>query len=256
MAGSIGVRVDGVDVANDASLQLVEALRAILDEHLVIHLPGQGHVTPEQQSAFAAMWGDVITDPRSPSLGHAPRVMEVGEPNRRTTVWHQDLTFVERPPSVSMLLARDLPDSGGDMMWANQYAAYESLSPGLREVLDGLFAVHHGPPNPIDRWSPRDQIASVHPLVVTHERTGRRALFANARSVARLDGWTTEESAPLLDYLFRVASRNELTCRHRWSVGDLMIADNRATLHCSVADLAPGERRTLHWVLVAGDAPR
>ena len=90
----------------------------------------------------------------------------------------------------------------------------------------------------------------------THDRTGRKSLFVNANYTTRSDGWTEAESNVLLEYLFAAASRNEFTWRHRWTVGDLLIWDNRATQHCVIADAAPDEERTLHRVTIAGGIPR
>ena len=256
LAGSLGVRIDGIDLTADSSEALVGALRVILDEHLVIHLPAQADLTPEQQLAFAELWGEIAIHPYVPSIGGHPGIMQIADPTELTTVWHQDVTHMGCPPSVSILVAREIPTSGGDTMWANQYAAYEGLSPGLRDTLDGLYAVHEGTFRADDAGLDHEAVTSVHPVVATHDRTGRKALFVNANYTTRLDGWNADESAALLEHLFRAAVRNEYTCRHRWTVGDVLIWDNRATQHCAVGDAAPGEPRILHRVTVAGAQPR
>jgi len=256
LAGSLGVRVDGVDIARDCSVELVEALRAILDEHLVIHIPGQAALTPAQQLEFAALWGEIAIHPYVPSIDGYPGIMQIADPTELTTVWHQDVTHMECPPSVSILVGREIPSVGGDTQWANQYAAYELLSAGLRATIDRLHAVHEGTFRAGDAGLGHDAVTSVHPVVATHDRTGRPALFVNANYTTRFDGWTAEESAPLLEYLFRTAARSELTCRHRWTVGDMMIWDNRATQHAAIGDAAPGEPRILHRVTIAGAVPR
>jgi taurine dioxygenase len=249
LSGALGVRVDGVDVARDASPPLVDALRRILDEHLVIHLPGQGDLTPDDHLAFAALWGELAIHPSLPSIDGSDGIVEIADPTELTRVWHQDVTHLEHPPSVSIVVAREVPSVGGDTMWANQYAAYERLSPGLRETVAGLYAVHEG------RVGDDEVAAAIHPVVATHLRTRRKALFVNASYTTRLDGWTAEESEPVLALLYRAAVRDDLTCRHRWTAGDLVVWDNRATQHCTVGDTAPGERRRLHRVAVAGDIP-
>ncbi len=255
ISGALGVRVEGVDVARDASAPLVDALRKVLDEHLVIHLPGQGGLTPEDHVAFAALWGEVAIHPYVPSIGGHDGLMEMTEPTERSAVWHQDVTHTERPPSVSIVVAREVPSVGGDTMWANQYAAYEQLSPGLRDTVGGLYAVHEGPVRGDDGEVDGAVGSAIHPVVATHLRTRRKALFVNASYTTRLDGWTAEESAPLLALLYHAAVRDELTCRHRWAPGDLVISDNRATQHCTVGDVPPGEARCLHRVTVMGAIP-
>lgn len=141
-------------------------------------------------------------------------------------------------------------------MWSNQYEAYERLSPGLRATIDQLRAVHEGTNRASSVGLTHEAVTAVHPVVHTHDRTGRKALFVNANYTTRFEGWTEAESNVLLEYLFAAASRNELTWRHRWTVGDLLIWDNRATQHCVIADAAPGEERTLHRITIAGAAPR
>lgn len=256
LAGTLGARIDCVELARGFDASTVDALRAALDEHLVIHLPGQGAMTSAQQLEFARLWGEVAVHPYVPSIEGHPGIMRIYDPNELTTVWHQDVTHMQQPPSVSILLARAIPSVGGDTMWANQYEAYERLSPGLRTAIDGLRAVHEGTTRASSAGLTHEAVTAVHPVVHTHDRTGRRALFVNANYTTRFDGWTVAESAPLLGLLFAAASRNELTWRHRWTVGDLLVWDNRATQHCAVGDAAPGEERTLHRVTIAGGPVR
>lgn len=188
--------------------------------------------------------------------------MELAGPADLPTVWHQDVTHLVRPPSISIVVAREVPSVGGDTQWANQCAAYERLSPGLRDTARGLYAVHEGTiradagADPEHDAEPGYTVATaIHPVVATHLRTRRKALFVNASYTTRLDGWSAEESAPLLALLYRAAVHDDITCRHRWTVGDLVIWDNRATQHCTVGDGVPGESRCLHQVAVLGDIP-
>lgn len=256
LAGTLGARIDGLDLARGWQDDTVAALRTALDEHLVIYLPGQGAMTSAQQLAFAAQWGEIAVHPYVPSIDGYPGIMRIYDPNELTTVWHQDVTHMHQPPSVSILLARAIPSVGGDTMWSNQYAAYERLSPGLRASIDELHAVHEGTSRASTAGLTHEAVTAVHPAVHTHDRTGRRALFVNANYTTRFDGWTEAESAPLLQLLYAAASRNEITWRHRWTVGDLLIWDNRATQHCAVGDAAPGEERTLHRITIGGGTPR
>lgn len=252
LAGTLGARIDGIDLASGFDQALVDALHDALDEHLVIHLPGQSAVTSAQQLEFARLWGEVAVHPYVPSIEGHPGIMRIYDPNELTTVWHQDVTHMQQPPSVSILLARAIPSVGGDTMWSNQYEAYARLSPGLRAALDGLRAVHEGTSRASTAGLDHEAVTAVHPVVHTHDRTGRKALFVNANYTTRFDGWTAQESAPMLQQLCAAACRNDLTWRHRWTVGDLLIWDNRATQHCAVGDAAPGEERTLHRVTIAG----
>lgn len=256
LAGTLGARVEGIDLARGFDAGSVEELRSLLDEHLVIFLPGQQDLTPAQHLAFARLWGEIAVHPYIPSIDGHPGVMRIYDPNELTTVWHQDTTHMAAPPAVSILVARAIPSVGGDTMWSNQYEAYERLSPGMRRTIDPLRAVHEGTVRAASAGLTHEAVTSVHPVVHTHDRTGRKALFVNANYTTHFEGWTAEESEPLLRLLYAQACRNELTWRHRWTVGDLLIWDNRATQHCAVGDAAKGEERTLHRVTVGGGVPR
>lgn len=255
LAGTLGARIDGIRLADGWDDATIDLLRRALDEHLVVHLPGQGDLTPAGQLAFAHAWGEVAIHPYVPSIEGHPGIMRIADPNELTTIWHQDVTHMQCPPAASILLARAVPDAGCDTMWANQYAAYEHLSPGLRACIDDLRAVHEGTWRASQAGLDHDAVTTTHPVVVTHHRTGRRALFVNANYTTRIDGWTEAESRPLLQLLYAEAARNEYTWRHHWTVGDMVIWDNRATQHCAVGDAPAGVERTLHRITIAGDRP-
>jgi taurine dioxygenase len=255
LGGTLGARIDGVRLADGFDQALVDRLREALDEHLVIFLPGQQDLTPGQQLELAGMWGEIAVHPYVPSIEGFPGIMRIYDPNELTTVWHEDTTHMARPPLASILLAREIPSRGGDTMWANEHLAYERLSAGLQATLDGLDAVHEGTTLAGSQGLTHEQVTTAHPVVVRHDRTGRKALFVNANYTTRFAGWTEEESAPLLRYLYAQACRPEITWRHHWTVGDLLIWDNIATQHAVVGDAAPGEPRTLHRVTIGGTRP-
>jgi taurine dioxygenase len=254
-AGSLGARVTGVDIAGGVDDETLAVLRSIFLEHCVIYFPGQGAMTSEDQLAFAARWGDVVIHPYVPSIEGYPGIMRIYDPNPVTVTWHADTTHLAAPPALTFLLARVVPPHGGDTMFSSAYLAYEGLSDGLRSVVDGLRAVHRGTELAAAAGLDRDAVTAVHPVARTHPETGRRALFVNANYVSHFEGWTAEESAPLLQYLYAQVARAEYTWRHRWQPGDLLIWDNRCTQHAVVGDTA-GAERTLHRVTIAGDVPR
>jgi taurine dioxygenase len=139
-------------------------------------------------------------------------------------------------------------------MWSNAYAAYDGLSEGLRSTLQGLRAVHQGTQLAAEAGLSRSAVTQTHPVVRTHPETGRGALFVNGDYVRHFEGWTAEESAPLLGYLYAQVGRPEYVYRHRWKVGDLVIWDNRCTQHAVVGDVG-GAERVLHRVTLKGDRP-
>jgi taurine dioxygenase len=259
-AGTIGALVYGVDLAatlrGDATTAeaTVAALRAALLEHLVICIRGQSALDPGGQLEFARMWGNVLVHPYVPSIEGYPGIMNIYQSNAITETWHADTTHVATPPAITMLLARIIPPAGGDTMFANQYAAYDSLSDGLKATLRPLRAVHYGTELAREAGVAQEAVTHAHPVVRTHPETGRLGLFVNGNYVRHFEGWTEAESAPLLQYLYAQASRNEFTWRHHWQVGDLLIWDNRCTQHCVVND-AGGQERILNRITIEGDVP-
>jgi taurine dioxygenase len=139
-------------------------------------------------------------------------------------------------------------------MFANQYAAYETLSDGLKQTLHSLRAVHYGTELATQAGVSQEAVTHSHPVVRTHPETGRRSLFVNGNYTRHFEGWTEPESAPLLQYLFAHAARPEFTWRHHWQAGDLLIWDNRCTQHAVIGDAA-GAERVLHRVTIDGDVP-
>jgi taurine dioxygenase len=252
LSGTVGARIDGLDVTHldDDTFAEVQALFA---EHLVLVFSDQ-RITPAQQVEFARRWGPISVHPGLTPIDGHPEVVEVYDPkNPIAATWHQDQTFLEEPPALSMLAARVLPESGGDTMFANQYEAFERLSPAFQEVLAGLRAVHrrtvtdpHGTVRSFDA-------EAVHPVAPRHPVTGRRALMVNADYTVQFEGMTPEESRPWLEHLYREATRPEISVRHSWREHDLVMWDNRALLHCVVSD-ASGPR-LLHKVTIAGERP-
>lgn len=253
-AGALGAYVYGVDLAAGFDDALVAQLRAALLEHLVICIRGQEALTPDGQLAFARLWGTVLVHPYVPSIEGHPGVMRIYDPNAVTQTWHSDTTHVRTPPSVTILLAREIPEYGGDTMFANQYLAYETLSPGLQATLDSLRAVHYGTELAKEAGVDAERVTNSHPVARTHPETGRTALYVNDNYVKHFEGWTEAESAPLLDLLYVHAARPEFTWRHKWTVGDLILWDNRCTQHAVIGDTG-GAERVLHRITIEGDEP-
>jgi taurine dioxygenase len=165
-----------------------------------------------------------------------------------------------------MLIAREVPAYGGDTLFANMYLAYETLSPGMRRLLDGLVAVNSSTKADTtktreDRMrdganpAARAEYEASHPVVRTHPETGRKALYVNGGHTVRFKDMTEEESAPLLRSLFAHQTRPEFTCRFRWEKGSLAFWDNRCAQHNPINDYH-GFRRVMHRVTLAGDRPR
>ena len=253
-AGALGALITGVDLSRPVGDDTFNAIQDAFHEHMVVCIRGQAAMTPEDQLAFAARWGEISIHPYVPSIDGYPGIMRIYDPNPVTVTWHADTTHAARPPALTLLLARVLPPYGGDTMFANAALAYDHLSDGLRSSLDGMRAVHQGTELAASAGLDQQAVTTTHPVVRTHPVTGRRALFVNGNYTSHFEGWTPEESRPLLEYLYTQVARPEFTYRHRWEVGDLVIWDNRCTQHAVVGDTG-GAERTLHRVTIAGDVP-
>ena len=253
-AGALGALITGVDLSRPVGDDTFNAIQDAFHEHMVVCIRGQAAMTPEDQLAFAARWGEISIHPYVPSIDGYPGIMRIYDPNPVTVTWHADTTHAAKPPALTLLLARVLPPYGGDTMFANAALAYDHLSDGLRSSLDGMRAVHQGTELAASAGLDQQSVTTTHPVVRTHPVTGRRALFVNGNYTSHFEGWTPEESRPLLEYLYTQVARPEFTYRHRWEVGDLVIWDNRCTQHAVVGDTG-GAERTLHRVTIAGDMP-
>ncbi|HTO45978.1 MAG TPA: TauD/TfdA family dioxygenase [Burkholderiales bacterium] len=269
IAGALGAEIVGADLSERPSSELASAIRGALLEHLVVFLQDQ-RLTVPQFLAFARCFGKPIEYPLIKGLPEFPEVIEVSKLENETAnfggVWHTDTAYLELPPMGSMLLAREVPPVGGDTLFANQYLAYEALSPGLRRMLEGLVAVNSSTKADASRTredrvrkdgreDAKAEYLAEHPVVRTHPETGRKALYVNVAHTVRFKGLTDEESAPLLNYIFQHQTRPEFTCRFSWQVGSLAFWDNRCALHNAVNDYH-GHRRVMHRITLAGDKPR
>ena len=242
---------------DDARARATEVFEGFVDaqgDRGMVCIRGQAAMSPDDHLRFAARWGEVSIHPYVPSIDGHPGIMRIYDPNPVTQTWHSDTTHMAEPHAFTILLARTLPSVGGDTMFASAAEAFERLSPALQETLTGLRAVHRGTERATEAGLEPEAVVSIHPVVVTHPHTKRKALFVNANYVTNIEGWTEEESAPLLHYLYGQIARPELTYRHRWEPGDLVIWDNRSTQHAVVGDTG-GEERLLHRVTIAGDRP-
>jgi taurine dioxygenase len=269
LAGAIGAVVTGVDLADLDDATLAE-LRAIWLEHLVVFFRDQD-LDADAFLGFARRWGEPVRYPFVKGFDTHPEIIEVAKLPDETVnfggIWHSDTVYLEQPPMATMLLARELPPYGGDTMFASMYAAYDALSPALREVLDGLDAVNSSALADVSKTredrmrdngngaAEAETFEAVHPVVRTHPETGRKALYVNPAHTARFVDMTEAESAPLLQYLFEHAVLPEHTYRFHWDVGSLALWDNRCVWHNPINDY-DGFTRRMHRITLAGDTPR
>ena len=241
IAGALGAEVQGIDLSRPLSRDLVAQLRAAWLEHLVLFFRDQP-LSHAQFMDFARAWGEPIEYPFVRGIDGFPEIIEVKKLEHEKVnfggIWHSDTAYLEAPPMASMLLAREVPPVGGDTLFASQYLAWESLSSGMRRMLEELRGVNLSSKADVSRTredrvqsdgrteAKREYVAE-HPVARTHPETGRKALYVNVAHTARFQGMTEDESAPLLDCLFRHQVRPEFTCRFAWRPGSIALWDNR-----------------------------
>jgi len=266
LTSSIGAEIDGVDLSRSLAGETVAEIRQALLDHLVIFFREQT-LTPSQQLEFATQFGEPIEYPFVEPLPDTPFIVPIVKLEHETLnfggSWHSDTVYLETPPLGTVLYARQVPPVGGDTLFANQYLAFDSLSAGMKELLNGLTGIHRSDKLDATRKVIQNALGepdentrmSQHPVVRTHPETGRKALYLNVSHTTSFKGMTETESAPILAYLFQQQIRPEFCCRFRWQAGSLAFWDNRCSLHYPVNDYH-GHRREMHRITLAGERPR
>jgi len=264
ISGALGAELRGVDLSRPLAKTAFDEVKRLWLEHLVIFFRNQP-LNEKQYMAFAEQFGEPVEYPLVKGLEGFPKIIEVKKLEHERVafggIWHTDTAYLQRPPMASMLLAREVPPYGGDTLFANMYLAYESLSEGLKKLLLTLKAVNSS--TKADASKTREDVVkssgkeakdylAEHPVVRTHPETGRKALYVNSGHTVRFAGWTEEESASLLKFLFEIQTRPEFTCRFAWQPGSIALWDNRCAQHNPVNDYH-GHRRMMHRITLAGD---
>lgn len=252
----IGAEVLKLDLAGKLSAQTLQELEAALLKHetLVLHVPDMTH---EQHLAIAQHFGDPEVHTFYPNLGQGYEQITVidSKLGDRADMWHHDESFLPSPPIVTMTHARILPPTGGDTCWISMTSAYDALSPRMKQYLDGLSAWHdmntpmtaalqHG----IVTHERYVEVVSqnrrhLHPVVRQHPVTGRKALYISPTYVTHIDGLPQAESRAILAYLHAHCMQVEFLFKHRWTLGDMVLWDNRSVVHNAIMDYAPHQRR-------------
>lgn len=273
ISGACGAITSGVGLRDPLSSAALGAIGKALQEHLVLFFPGQPLTTTEQAS-FTRQLGVPSSVPFIQPVAEHPNVILIArraeEPPSFDPAggWHSDFSFLPEPPSYTVLQAVDVPLFGGDTLWANQYLAYEALSPTLQRLLGQLDGVHSAEhafapvmQGTFDALAEANVVTGpeafereTHPVVIAHPDSGRLSLYVNGEYTVGLDGLAAQEARLLLDFLGHHSTRHEFTCRWRWSPGDLAIWDNRCLQHMAMPDYRDHARRMLRTT-VKGSRP-
>lgn len=270
LGGRIGARIDGVRLGADLGDDTIREIRSALLTHKVVFFRGQEHLDDEGHIAFAEQLGSLTTAHPTVNTGSARVFTLTANKGMAANSWHTDVTFVDRIPAISILRGVTIPEYGGNTVWANTAAAYESLPASLRALVDNLWALHS---NEYDyahssesresaeeshKSFTRSQFASTvfeteHPVVRVHPETGERTLLLG-HFVKKFVGLNQKESAILFNLLQDRVTKLENTIRWSWQPGDIAMWDNRATQHYAVADFDV-QPREVRRITVAGDIP-
>ncbi len=247
LAGSLGAEICGLDLT-EAEPEDIAIIKTLLLQHLVLFFPGQ-RLDADAHIRFGRHFGTLESHPNldSPFNRH-PEIFELAASHGGLAdEWHSDISFHAQPSIMSILNMIECPDVGGDTLWANTYAAYEALSEPLRDLCDGLTALHDAAPHG------KPEVCAVHPVVRVHPATRRKVLFVNEHFTRRIVELSAVESDMLLGYLTRWISSPRFTVRYRWSGGAIAMWDNRCTQHFVLSDF--DGQRIIQRVTITGDAP-
>ena len=274
---ALGAEITDLDVAKSMSDESFAEVRHALGENDGVLVLRNQQLTPEEHIDFSRRFGELFGDreqlqdtvtkyllPGHPQIFRASNKIVDGRPqgrDRAGNYWHSDVSFRPRPAMVSLLYAIEVPPLGGDTLFANMYRAFENLSAPMQRFLGGLQARHDFAVNTavgfshenIEQQDLEGQNSSEHPVVRTHDETGRKCLFVNPGNTSHLVGLHPAESQLLLEFLYGHSTQPEFVFRHRWKRGDLVIWDNRCTMHYAVADYT--EDRYMHRTTVIGGRP-
>ena len=273
LAPALGAEIGGVDVAAPLDATTIEAIRLAWLEHLVLRFRGQS-LTDPQLLEFSQRFGELDPPgpnpygkpflPQHPQMNVISNIKEGGVPlgnlGDGEAIWHADMTYIENPPKGATLFSIEIPPEGGDTFWANMYLACETLPARLRQAIEGRVAVHDATYNSAGMMrkgykevsDPREAPGARHALIKRHPETGRECLFLGRRRNSWIVGLPLHESEALLDELWAHATQPDFTFRQVWQVGDLMMWDNRCTMHRRDA-FDPNARRLMHRTQIKGD---
>lgn len=257
LTAQVGAEVRDVELA-ELDDESFERMRKAFFERTMLVIRRAKPLGPDEHLAFTRRWGEVYITPYVKKLDGYPEILPVvnwGKAKTVTEAWHSDATFQPQPPGIAILAAQTLPGAGGDTMFANSCAAYDALSEAMKKMLEGLRAVHVD--TVLAKFAgveDKEAKPQSHPVIRSHPVTGRKSVFVNPLFTQHFEGMSREESRDLLEFLFAHVTKHEFVYRHRWQTGDVVMWDNRCTLHYAVHDYGDG-RRVLHRTTLAGGKP-
>lgn len=273
IAGALGAEIYGANLKDRDDSPMWPELRQAFLEYHVIAIRGQD-MSLDDIMRVGGKFGEPCYYPFAKGMDGYPFITQViKEPEDKDVFgsdWHTDTMYLEKPPRATLLYAVQTPPKGGDTLYVNTAAAYDALSDGMKKLIDGLIGVasgglknKKGGPRAAHRSrvsmaqqniEKAEAFEAKHPIVRTHPETGRKSLYVSALHTIRFDGFTEDESKPLINWLDDHCVQPEFSCRVRWEPGQLTIWDNRTTLHNAINDY-PGQRRQMRRLTVGAERP-
>lgn len=265
MTPTFGAEIAGIDLSARLSEDILRDLESELLKWKVLFFRNQ-KIGIEDQKRLGSWFGKLEVHP---TARHNPEVVRIEEDDKRranNNLWHSDMSFKVEPPLGSILRAEEIPNVGGDTLFADMEQAYQGLSNEIKERIDCAHALHCWPSAWIDLAmrsagiSDRDEFLRQcpdpeHPVVRSHPKTGNKSLYVNTAFTRRIVGMSKTESDELLSKLYQQAAIPEYQCRFRWQKHSVAFWDNRCTQHYAVADFFPN-RRVVERITICGDVPR
>jgi len=269
ISGAMGAEVFDVDLSSELSFETWNEIKEAFHNFLVLIFRDQ-NLTDQQQFNFTQRFGKLIPHPYVKGLPEIPEIFKIirepGESYSWDGFYHSDLMFLKKPPLGATLYAKECPPFGADTAFTNMYLAYDTLSDGMKDLLDGLEAENESgnPEKYSNRYQSMEELGkkgamgAVHPMVRVHPGTGKKALFSSLAFTKRIKGMTDKESAPILNFLYEHSKEAHLGCRLQWEKGSLALWDNRVCLHHAVADYfgeVSKHRRVMQRCTIEGEEP-
>jgi taurine dioxygenase len=267
LSSALGAEVRGIDISKGLNDVQVAAIRTAWNKHHILLFRGLD-LTPAQHIAFSRRFCDLDTHDATPfdRLDGYSEILEItnklknGKPSETRNTgrnWHSDYAYTSRPSAGSMLYCAEKPPVGGDTMFCNMVRAYEQLSPNMKEILEGLHAVFDFSLVGRQDSEKTQELKKLnppiaHPAVRVHPDSGLKALYVSERA-SHFHGLSPEESRPLIEFLCDLATRPENVYRHQWEVGDLLVWDNRTTMHIALADFDQTKPRRMLRTTLLGE---
>jgi taurine dioxygenase len=269
ISGAMGAEVFDVDLSSELNSETWNEIKEAFHNFLVLIFRDQ-NLTDQQQFNFTQRFGKLIPHPYVKGLPEIPEIFKIirepGESYSWDGFYHSDLMFLKKPPLGATLYAKECPPFGADTAFTNMYLAYDTLSDGMKDLLDGLEAENESgnPEKYSNRYQSMEELGkkgamgAVHPMVRVHPGTGKKALFSSLAFTKRIKGMTDKESAPILNFLYEHSKEAHLGCRLQWEKGSLALWDNRVCLHHAVADYfgeVSKHRRVMQRCTIEGEEP-